>query len=226
MQSKNINANSARVSNLLQGTMNKAIQSTVPQQINEAIDSVKIRTGRIIRFYPYIDKALVKLDNKGGNVLCKILHRYGGDIIDFYTPDSYNGGYDKSLGERYVIPMSAQNVCVLNIHDDDSEENLVLGYYQNEEIVGFNPAKPGNIKIMSINEETEFWLKFGIDGFNYRVPDKPSVKVGYYEDEVQELNYSNSDDVYTKEEVDNLLKDYEERIKKLEEFHDIDNNGG
>lgn len=222
MGSKNVHATDTKIRNLFQNTMATFIGNTVPQQITEAIDSVKIRTGRIVRFYPYIDKALVRLDNKDGTVLCKILHRFGGDIIEFYTPFDYDGGFDKSLGERYIIPRSAQNVCVLNIHDDDSEENLILGYYQNEEIIGFNPAKPGNVKLMSIGEDAQFWIKFGVDGFNYRIPNKPTATVGYYDEDAEELKYSDSKDVYTKEEVDELLKEYEERIKKLEEFHNID----
>ena len=227
MNSKNVTVTEGKFLSKLDKINQSSIEKTVPQAIENALNDVKIRTGIVLRFYPYIDKAKVKLDDTGKNLMCKVLHRYGGDLIDFYTPLAYDDGYDDTLHEPYIIPKSSQNVCVLNIHDKDSDEHLILGYYQNEEIVGFNPAKPGNIKIMSVCEDkNEYWIKFGKDGFNYKLPNKPNIQVGdVYDDKgVTDLDYVDSDNVYTKEEVDNLLSvyesiltDYENRIKSLEE---------
>lgn len=212
VDSKNITATKGRLQEGLDKVTSNMIDKTVPSQINEAVDKVKIRTGVITKFYPYIDKAEVKLDFSGKKVLCKILHRCGGDLIDFYTPSAYETDYDDNLHEKYIIPMASQNVCVLHIHDSDSEENLILGYYMNEEIVGYNPAKPGNIKIMGICQDSnEYWFKFGFEGFKYKTHSAPSRQIGdvHTEEGVEEVSYANSKNVYTKEEVDKLIEDIE-----------------
>lgn len=238
VDSKKITATKGRLEENLNRISNTAIEKTVPTQIENAVDKVKIRTGVITKFYPYLDKAEVRLDYDESKVLCKILHRCCGDLIDFYTPLANESGFDSNLQEPYITPRASQNVCVLHIHDSDSEEDLILGYYNNKDIVGFNPAKPGNFKLMNVWEDgNDYWIKFGIDGFNYKIGKSPSRQVGniHLEGGVNEETYANSEEVYTKSEVDDLingLKDtptytkeeidlkfqqYEQRIKALEE---------
>ena len=219
-KSSKITDTEARLGNLLNNISTNVVESTVPQKINEAMKDVHIQTGVITRFYPYIDKANVKLDFSGKIILCKILHRYGGDILDLYTPSSAGGGYDSNVHEPFIVPKALQTVCVLKIQDSDSEENLILGYYQNEEIVGFNPAKPGNIKVTSLLEDgDEYWVKFGKNGLQSKLPYSPNRQIGskFDEDGFEEVEYANSKEYYNKEEVDELLKEYEDRIKVLEE---------
>ena len=239
MESKKVTGTKGRLSEGLDKITSSAIENTVPTQIKDAVDLVKIRTGVITKFYPYIDKAEVRLDYNGKKILCKILHRCGGDLIEFYTPSADRTSYDSKLHEPYVVPKASQNVCVIHVHDDDSDENLILGYYQNKEIVGFNPAKPGNIKIMSVCEDkNEYWLKFGFGGFNYRVGKSPNRIVGdvHSEEGVSDVQYTKSDDVYTIDEIDELIESlsigdyytkgevdeklavYEEKITHLEDI--------
>lgn len=219
MKSSNITDTEARLGNLLNNISSNVVDNTVPQKINEALKDVHIQTGVITRFFPYLDKANVRMDFTGEIILCKILHRFGGDLIEFYTPSSASGGYDSNVHEPFIVPKAEQNVCVLKIQDSDSEENLILGYYQNEEIVGFNPAKPGNVKVTSLLEDgDEYWVKFGKDGFQYQLPRTPNMQVGsrFDEDGLEQIDYANTDLYYSKEEVDKLLKEYEDRIKVLE----------
>ena len=83
-------------STITQGRMEQAINNAVNrvagpqivQQIDAAVENEKIRTGVVTKFYPYLDKALVELDNSDEKVLCKILHRFGGELIDLYTPSA------------------------------------------------------------------------------------------------------------------------------------------
>ena len=218
MESKKIHATKTR----LASNMNKIIDSAIENKnfeklIEQKVDSVKVVTGVIKKYYPYLDKAMVKIDQDGKSMLCKILHRYGGDMIDFYSPLADRCELDEKLKEPCIIPKFQQNVCVLKIHDKDSNENLILGYYQNKEITGFNPAKPGNIKLMSILEDNLYWIKFGKDGFDYRLSSKPTMKVGRTEEDLEEVTPMTSEDVYTKSELDLIIKGYEERIKYLEE---------
>lgn len=234
--SKKINATKGRLMNSFDKITHNTIQNTVPKQIEEAISDVSMKTGVITKFYPYLDKAEVQLDLTKKKVFCKILHRFCGDLIDFYTPIADKKGFNKKLQEPYIVPKFRQNVCVLNIRDADSNEHLVLGCYNNKDIVNFNPAKPGNLKIMHPCEDgNEYWLKFGKDGFSYRVKKTPNRYVGdKHEDEgVKEFDYPMTTDVYTKKEVDKLINEkeiytkaevdallqvYDDRIKQLEDI--------
>lgn len=195
MESRYITATDGRLSSLLTTINNNSIENTVPEKISKAVNDEKIRSGVITKFYPYLDKAEVKLDNKDKTVLCKILHRYGGEIMEFYTPLNESADYDDKLHEPYIVPRSPQHVLVINIHDADSEENLILGYYQNEEIVGYNPASPGNIKLMCMTGDNQYWIKFGADGLDYRGIEEPTVKVGHVNDEMEDLKYYTNNDI-------------------------------
>ena len=234
--SKNITATKSRLMDNLTKITTAVIDSKVPKQISEAVDKETIRTGVLTKFYPYLDKAEVQLVYNEKKVLCKILHRYGGDITDFYTPVADTRDYDEKLHEPYIVPKARHSVCVLNINDKDSEENLILGYYQNSDIVEYNPASPGNIKVFLMVEDNQFWIKFGVDGFDYRLPSTPTMKIGKNNKIMEDVDYAQSDmtytkqeiddlfvensniEFYTKEELDNKFNEYEERINELEEI--------
>ena len=215
MESKYITSTEGRLTSIINNFNSNAIEKVVPEKISNAVNDAKIRTGVITKFYQYLDKAEVKLDHNGKTVLCKILHRYGGEIMEYYTPLMDSSEYDEKLHEPYVVPRSSNHVLVISIHDDDSNENLILGYYQNEEIVGYNPAKPGNIKLMCHDGDNQYWVKFGIDGLDYRGSSSPKIVYGDTDDDMEELDPT---DNYTKEEVDAILDTYDERIKYLEDI--------
>lgn len=199
VDSNKITDTEGRLLGILNNVTNDVIQKTVPPQIANAIDSVSVKTGVITRFFPYLDKAKVKLDLTDEIILCKILHRYGGDMIDFYTPLARDTGYDEEVKEAYYIPVAEQHVCVLEVQDKDSMEYLILGYYQNEDIVGFDPAKPGNLNITSITEPNVYWIQFGKDGLDLRLPSRVTSEVGVLKDEMTSI------EVYSKDEVDTKI---------------------
>ena len=201
MDSKNITATNARLNAILGGIVDKKIDNrNFEKVIDKKIEDSKIKTGVITKYYPYKDKAEVKLDKTGKTVLCKILHRYGGDMIDFYTPLAFEESFCDKLKEPCVIPKAQNNVCVLEVDDADSKEHLILGYYQNKDIVGIDPAKSGNLKITSISEPNVFWIEFGRNGLDLRLPNRPTEKVGNVEENMKAVT------TYTKEEVDELIK--------------------
>lgn len=218
MNSNNVTVTDGRLKKSLKDNIEPIMLPKVERTITKEVNNSKIRTGVITKFYPYLDKAEVKLDNVNKKVLCKILHRYGGDIIDFYTPLKYKQIFDEKLKEPAIIPKSKQHVCVISVHDSDSKEHLILGYYQNEDIVGFNPAAPGNVKFMSLLETNQFWIKFGIDGLDYRLPSSPKILAGDLDENMESINYSNAENVYTKEEVytktevDKMLEDLKKEL--------------
>ena len=202
MNSKDITVTKPRAKQAVNKHLNKVITPQVEKKVKEAVEKERIRTGVITKFYPYWDKAEVKLDGSKKKILCKILHRYGGDMIDFYTPSAIKETYDEKRKEVCVIPKSAQHVLVLNIHDADSTENLILGYYQNKDIVGFNPAKNGHMKLMSITEPNLYWLEFGPTGLDLRLSDKITTNTGTLKKNMKKGTILDSNNVYTKEEID------------------------
>ena len=195
MDSKYITSTEGRLAGMINKINTNAIEKSVPEKINKAVNDEKMRTGVITKFYQYLDKAEVKLDNSDKKVLCKILHRYGGEIMEYYTPLNDQSGYDENLHEPYIVPRSPQHVLVLSIHDSDSQEWLILGYYQNSEIIGYNPAKPGNIKLTCMTSDNQYWIKFGADGLDYRGIEEPTLKVGHVNDEMEDLQYYTDKDI-------------------------------
>ena len=133
VDSKYITATEGRMKATLETVITQTTMPKVDEKIQKTLEDSLIRTGVITKFYPYLDKAEVKLDLSKKLVLCKILHRYGGDLIDFYTPLSDTKQIrDDKLKEPYIVPKVRNHVCVLKVHDSDSDENLILGYYQND----------------------------------------------------------------------------------------------
>lgn len=191
----------------------------INEQIKSSVDNERLRTGVIRKFYPWLDKAEVKFDNVNKKVLCKVLHRFGGELLDLFTPNLDRWGFDDKLKERYIVPRGAIHVVVANLHDADSDEHLILGSYQNEELVGLNPAAPGNFKIATRGGHNQFWLKFGYDGLDIRLPNTSTMKVGEMDKDMTEIDYADAttvytkeevyskDEVYTKEEVDELIRE-------------------
>lgn len=219
MNSKNITATEGRLLSSFGSLTNSVVDTQeITQTIQKTEEKLSLKTGVVTKYYPHLDKAEVKLDQNKKKVVCKILHKYGGDIIDLYTPLAETRTYCTKLKEPCVIPRSKLHVVVLNISDADSKEHLLLGYYQNNELVGLNPAQPGNLKLTSVNDINQFWIKFGRDGLDLRLPSRAKTKVGTLNQNMKVVEYTATDSVYTKEQLDVIIKDYETRIKRLEEI--------
>lgn len=200
VDSKEITVTDDRLMKALSEPVNHIINSSVPQKIEKVSENLKTKTGVITKFYPYLDKAEVQLDNSNKKVICKPLHRFGGDLIDFYTPLADERSFCDDLKEPCIIPKAHQHVFIIDVPDKDFD--LILGYFvDDEETIGFNPAAPGNLKLISVNETNVYWLKFGRDGFEYRLPSTPTMSVGKLDEEMEDFDYADSSNVYTKDEL-------------------------
>ena len=200
MGAKEVTVTDARFKQALRNGVNNVVQNTVPQMINKAVNESKIRTGVVSKFYPWLDKAEVDLDNVNKKVLCKLPHRFVGSLIDFYIPSGDNS-YCEKLHEPCIIPKEPLHCIVINIHDEDSEDYLLLSYFLPDEIVGFAPPHQGNMKITTFLPSAENYIEFG--GGGLKVVSKTPVDANYgeYEDDITKLEYMTSDDVYDKSEV-------------------------
>ena len=218
MKVQNITVTDGRAKSSIETGVSKLISEKITTQINNAIEDERAKTGVITKFYPYLDKAEVKFDKTNKKVLCKILHRHGGELLDFYTPFGEQTLCDK-LKEPCVIPRDPMHCLVINISDFDSEEHLILGFYMNEEIVGLDPPKPGNMKLVTRGGSNNHWLSFGYCGLDVRTTKQSTFETGAQTDEVYPVEYTTYDDVYSKDEVDKLVS-----TSGVGSFS-IDNNG-
>lgn len=213
MSSKDITVTQGRMEQAMNKGFGKIIENSSKKIIKNDVEPFKIRTGVVTKFYHYLDKAEVKFDNTDKSVLCKILHRFGGELTEYYTPAG-DEIFDDGRKEKCIIPRAELHCLIVNINDEDSNEYLLLGFYENEDLVGVNPASEGNIKIVTRGGTNQFWIKFGYDGLDLRLPDSITTNTGELDGEMIENKYANSDNVYTKEEIDKMLEDLKEELSQ------------
>lgn len=215
--SKNITATKGRLTRNLDKIIGKSIDSReIEKMVDTKVQESKAATGIVTKFYQHLDKAEVQLDGSKKKVLCRILHRFGGELIDFYTPNGDRKFCDK-LKEPYIKPRGGLHCFVVQTQ----KEWLLLGYFQKDELVGINPAAMGDMKIVTRGGVNQYWIKFGYSGLDIRSSTTPVTNVGEMNDDMEEVNYASADKVYSREELDVIIAGYEARIKRLEELAGI-----
>lgn len=225
MNSNDVTVTDSYFNRVVSNAINKNVTQSVPPLINEALTSVQIYSCIMTKFYPYLDKAEVQFSD-GSLKVCTILHRFGGDMVDFYTPIGEDSFCD-NLKEPCIIPM-CELTCFVAPIVDGSEEYLLLGYDLEDEIVGYDPAEKGNFKLMSSGISNEYWLKFNSNGVDIRSQKETTTNIGSLEDEMVAVEYPSKaeiesliqeavesividatgispDTVYTKEEIDEII---------------------
>lgn len=207
--SKNITDTSSRLLNQLRSISEEVYaQQDVESKIDKAVTDSMLTTGTVVKYYPYLNKALVKLDHSKKKILCKILSIFGGDMLLLYTPVG-DRKYCSTLHEPCVVPRGQLSCLVAPLNSDDTD-GLLLGYFNRKEFVGFNPSKQGNFKILVFGSLQEYSLRFGINGLKVVTNGKVDKS------EINDWGTDVSTKHYTQEEVDKLLQSYDERIKVLE----------
>jgi hypothetical protein len=200
----NITITDARLKRALERGVAPVINSTIPPMINKAVSDSKIRTGVVTKFYPYLDKAEVQLDNLDKKVLCRLPHRMVGALIDFYTPLGDTDFCDK-LREPCILPRETLYCLVIPLHEEDTDDYLLVNYYLGDEIIGFSPPPPGCMRITSFRSNNEDYIEFG--GETLKIQTKTPIETSYgdFEEDVVQKSSYNQDEVYTKEEVEALI---------------------
>ena len=207
--SQNITVTDARTKNAMDNFVKQSITPVIQEQVQSAIDGEKIKTGRVTRFYPYWDKAEVKLDNTNEKLLCKILHRFGGNLIDFFTPLGEKR-YDTKRKEISIVPRDPLHALIVDV-SDNSKDYLILGYYYPREVVGIRPASIGSMRITSLGASKENYVEFSGRGLNIQTSKPINREYGEFEDDITEdkhadiKNVYTKTEVYTKQEVDELI---------------------
>jgi len=204
--SNDITVTDARFKKALEQGVSHVINQTVPQMISEAVKDNSIRTGMVTKFYPYLDKAEVQLDNVNQKVLCQLGHRYVGVLIDFYTPGG-NESYCEKLHEPCIIPFEPLYCMVVKLHEDDSDDYLLVDYYYPQDIVGFAPPPQGNMRFSCFRVSNEDYVQFGVNGLKIQTKEPMKHYYGEYEDDVKEHEVYTKEETYSKDEVDEKIKD-------------------
>ena len=197
----------ARLRNLLMSNIKHSLGSEVNQRIIEASDDAKVQLGYAVKFYPYLSKAEVKLKLNNQKVICKLPHKFMGDMIDLYVP-SGTRGYCKKLREPCVYPRASLPCLVLKIKGE--REYLLVNYYLPDELTGVSPPSNGNLKLSCITGTKECFVEFGYDGLKVNTNKELDFSVGEFEGKENEVNYTLNNtsldvDAYTKKEVDDFI---------------------
>ena len=230
--SNDITVTDARFKKALEQGLSHVINSNVPQMISQAVNDNSIRTGMVTKFYPYLDKAEVQLDNVNQKVLCKLTHRYVGSLIDFYTPMGEES-FCNTLREPCIIPIDPLYCVIIRIHEDDSNEYLLLDYYYPNDIVGFAPPPAGNMRIANFRVSNEDYIQFGNGGLKIRTKQPIESYYGEYEKDTVKHEVYTKDETYSQEEVDEKIKNatvdggtvtdelYKELLEASEDYKEV-----
>lgn len=205
MTSKDITVTDGRLAKAFKNMVEATSDNTTAIKLKSEVDKSKIHLGEMVMFYPYLDKAKVTLKDENKTIICKILHKCWGDMLDFFTPQG-DWSFDNSLKERCILP-TAPIPCLIADINDNSEEWLMLGYYADYDIVHNKPADKGEYKLTYIGATDEFYLKFGNGKFEVATTSGISIT---------EKNVGESERVeyYTKSEVDELLDKLKEELSE------------
>lgn len=209
MKSRDITATNGRVMNALSPVIKSAVESTVTDKIKTEVDKSKIHIGILTKFYPYLDKAEVRVNDK--LILCKILHRMHGSLVDFFTPDG-DASFCEILNEPCIIPRSELDCLVADI-GDNTREQLLLGYFLKDDVVYISPAESGHYKINDAGSTNNWGLDIGVGNINLDSANGVTFTEGEIPDDNAIVEYASSENVYNKKEI-YTKKEVDAAIKK------------
>jgi len=186
----------ARVKKALYGHFKTFIDDeNIPEQITKSIEEHNIKSGRVIEFYQFLDKALIKLSN-GNEVEAWVLHRCMGSIIDMYTPEGEQVISDEKH-EPCIIPKYELKALVAELGND---EFVLLGYYNPNMVGAFSPPLAGEYTVRTLTDTSQGGLTVNPQEITLTSNNGPS----FVERDLGEsttIDYANSKDIYTKDEV-------------------------
>ena len=200
MTSKKLTITNARARQALNKKIDERIDSkNIESIVEKSVNDAKIHTGVLLKFYPYLDKAKVRLSNNK-DVICKILHRMDGALIDFYTPE---GTLElcEELKEPCIMPRANLDVVVMDINDN-TDEQLILGFYKKDDVLYTAPAENGHYKILNVGATNQVGLDIGQGEVNVKSMNGVTFTEGEYHKDDHVVEYADSENVYDKQEID------------------------
>lgn len=212
----------ARVKDSLHGQFKDFLDGeNIPEQITKKIEEHSIKKGLVKEVYHYLDTSLVELSN-GKQVEAYHLHRTLGNIVDLFTP----------IGEQ-VISETKHEPCIQPrfqlkclVAEVGKEEYVLLGYYSPNMVGSFSPADNGHYLIRTFTDGYEAGLDIApgnISLISHTGATFVEADVG----ESTQINYAESKDTYTKNEVYRKTETYGKNdvYRKTETYNQTEVDG-
>lgn len=196
-KSSNITATDGRVIRSIEPIIHSVVDTKMEKEVKKEIDKTKIHLGVLTKYYPYIDKAEVKVNNE--LIVCKILHRMHGSLVDFFTPEG-DKDFCEKLKEPCIIPRGELDCLVADINDN-TKEQLLLGYFLKNDVIYTTPANPGHYRIVDLSATNEYGLDIGVGDIQLNSNEGVTFTEGFVAKENKNIVYANSENVYTKNDV-------------------------
>lgn len=216
MKSKNITVTDARLMNALKKVevANTNNTSGSSSSTKSKQHDITITTATLTRFYYEWDRAEVITNNDNKKILCYLTHPVTGSVNIVFTPYG-ELKWDENYRKTYFEPVG-ELLCIILTIDDSS---FILSYYQNPNAV-YLPTivDPAVLHLSSYDNHIQLGGNYGgttIDTRKLVFKDymEPSQRNKVYSADLTEDNLTNKD-YYTKEEVDELLKELKEELSK------------
>lgn len=207
MKSNNITVTDKRVKSALYKPFKEFLDNEkISEQITTKIEKHGIKKGNVIEVYHFLDKSLVKLSD-GEEVEAWHLHRCLGNIVDLFTPEGEQTMSEKKK-EPCIIPKFDLKCLVAEL---GKNEYVLLGYYNPNMVGAFSPADKGNYVVKTLTDTSQGGLSISPQEIKLTSNNGVSFK----EQDLgksTEINYADSNDTYTKNEVDSALDEIWEYI--------------
>lgn len=126
------------------------------KELKSKSENLKIRTGKVIRFYPQTDKVSVNLDDTGELVRCVLLHNLAvsGEATISFTPSGTISTDVENDNEYSIIPFNEHIAAVLNINDSlNKSEYLCLGFISKDSMLIKSNAELGEYLVSNDNSK-------------------------------------------------------------------------
>ena len=190
----------------------------ISEQIEKKIEEHSLKDGIVKEVYPYLDISLVQLAN-GKKVEAHHLHRLFGNIIDLFTPEGEQI-ISEIKNEPCIIPRY-QLKCLVS---EMSNEYVLLGYYNPNMVSSFSPAQKGHYLIKTMTDG----FQAGLDIHSNNIGIMAHEGAGFVEtstDETTDIEYANSENTYTKQQVYNKAQ-VDALLKEIWDYIRPEDNGG
>ncbi len=126
------------------------------KEVKSKNENLKIRTGKVVRFYPQTDKVSVELDDTGELVRCVLLHNLAvsGEATISFTPSGSISTDVENDNEYSIIPFNEHIAAVLNIKDSlNKSEYLCLGFISKDSSLIKSNASVGEYLVSNDNSK-------------------------------------------------------------------------
>ena len=126
------------------------------KEVKSKNENLKIRTGKVVRFYPQTDKVSVELDDTGKVVRCVMLHNLAvsGEATISFTPSGSISTDVENDNEYSIIPFNEHIAAVLNIKDSlNKSEYLCLGFISKDSSLIKSNASVGEYLVSNDNSK-------------------------------------------------------------------------